>query len=93
MWGWFWGAPGLANASCSITQVLCPQVICDKIFRRWFPWVLRGAAVSARLQKQVHQAVLECAAPQGTQAAGPTQLQKLQRLLQATLQELREVPQ
>ncbi|XP_049637619.1 divergent protein kinase domain 1C [Suncus etruscus] len=69
------------------------QVICDKIFRRWFPWVLRGAAVSSRLQKQVHQAVLECAAPQGTQASGPTQLQKLQRLLQATLQELREVPQ
>ncbi|XP_055987492.1 divergent protein kinase domain 1C [Sorex fumeus] len=72
------------------------QVICDKIFLRWFPSMLRGAAVSPRLQQQVLEAVQECAAPGAPagspQTAVPDVFWKLQRLLQATLLELQEEP-
>ncbi|OXB80187.1 UNVERIFIED_CONTAM: hypothetical protein H355_011547 [Colinus virginianus] len=37
------------------------QVICDKIFRRWFSPSLRGPLVSFPLQPQLQKAVQECA--------------------------------
>lgn len=79
----------------SLTSSPSPQVICDKIFRRWFPATLSGA-VSPRLQQQVREAVQECADPEGPasspQTALPDVFRKLQHLLQATLQELQEEP-
>ncbi|XP_045706112.1 divergent protein kinase domain 1C [Phyllostomus hastatus] len=66
------------------------QVVCDKIFRHWFSPTLGGSAVSLRLQRQLREAVQECADPHGPQAAAPTMFWKLRRLLQAALRELRE---
>ncbi|KAM8782493.1 divergent protein kinase domain 1C [Rhynchonycteris naso] len=66
------------------------QVICDKIFRHWFPSTLRGSTVSIPLQRQLREAVRECAdlgSPHGT---APTVFWKLRQLLQAALRELQE---
>ncbi|XP_058133088.1 divergent protein kinase domain 1C [Dasypus novemcinctus] len=63
------------------------QVICDKIFRHWFSSPLQGSAESAPLQRQLQEAVRECAdpgAPRGL-AAAPDVFWKLRRLLQARL--------
>lgn len=70
------------------------QVICDKIFRHWFPSALGSATVSLELQLQLREAVQECADP-GHPAGHPQRAPlstfwKLQRLLQATLRELQE---
>nr|XP_012803401.2 divergent protein kinase domain 1C [Jaculus jaculus] len=71
------------------------QVICDKIFRRWFSSTLKSPAVSLQLQRQLQQAVQECADSGGpwrkSWRATPSVFWKLRWLLQATLRELQEV--
>ncbi|XP_037365565.1 divergent protein kinase domain 1C [Talpa occidentalis] len=68
------------------------QVICDKIFRHWFSSTPRRAAISFPLQRQLREAVQECADPGvpsgSTQIAAPGVFWKLQRLLRATRREL-----
>nr|XP_021588201.2 divergent protein kinase domain 1C [Ictidomys tridecemlineatus] len=69
------------------------QVICDKIFRHWFPSTLKSSAVSFRLRRQLQQAVQECTDPEvstGNWRAAPSVFWKLRRLLQALLKELQE---
>ncbi|XP_036891742.1 divergent protein kinase domain 1C [Sturnira hondurensis] len=66
------------------------QVVCDKIFRHWFSSAIRSSSVSPRLQRQLREAVQECADPRGPQTASPTMFWKLRHLLQAMLRELRE---
>ncbi|XP_048219246.1 LOW QUALITY PROTEIN: divergent protein kinase domain 1C [Perognathus longimembris pacificus] len=70
------------------------QVICDKIFRGWFPSTLRSPVISAQLQLQLRQAVQECADPGSppgpSRGAAPAVFWKLRWLLQAVLRELRE---
>ncbi|KAK1337534.1 hypothetical protein QTO34_002166 [Cnephaeus nilssonii] len=66
------------------------QVVCDKIFRHWFSSTLQSSAISFQLQRQLREAVQECADPGGPQRAAPTMFWRLQRLLQAALRELRE---
>ncbi|KAI1243248.1 Protein FAM69C, partial [Lamprotornis superbus] len=46
------------------------QVICDKIFRRWFSPNVRGPLVPQPLQLQLQKAVQECAQPGHTGASG-----------------------
>ncbi|XP_037661686.1 divergent protein kinase domain 1C [Choloepus didactylus] len=65
------------------------QVICDKIFRHWFPSPLQGSAASPQLQR-LQEAVHECADPAAPPGAAPGAFGKLRRLLQARLRELRE---
>ncbi|XP_054439357.1 divergent protein kinase domain 1C [Pteronotus mesoamericanus] len=64
------------------------QVVCDKIFRHWFPATLRSSAVSSRLQRQLREAVQDCADPGGPRSAAPALLRRLRHLLQAALREL-----
>ncbi|XP_054140940.1 divergent protein kinase domain 1C isoform X1 [Melozone crissalis] len=68
------------------------QVICDKIFRRWFSPSLRGALVSLPLQLQLQKAVQECAQPGLTGATGHQgalkSLSELYHLLRVTQREL-----
>uniref|UniRef100_A0A9L0RVY0 Divergent protein kinase domain 1C n=1 Tax=Equus caballus TaxID=9796 RepID=A0A9L0RVY0_HORSE len=70
------------------------QVVCDKIFRHWFSSTLKSSAISFQLQRQLREAVRECADPGGPagdpQRAAPKVFWKLQRLLQASLRELQE---
>ncbi|KAF7460285.1 Hypothetical predicted protein [Marmota monax] len=69
------------------------QVICDKIFRHWFPSTLKSSAVSFRLRWQLQQAVQECTdleVSTGNWRAAPSVFWKLRRLLQALLKELQE---
>ncbi|XP_076992200.1 divergent protein kinase domain 1C [Tamandua tetradactyla] len=63
------------------------QVICDKIFRYWFSSTLGASALSLGLQRQLQEAVQECADPGGPRGV----FWKLRRLLRARLRELREV--
>ncbi|KAM5305275.1 divergent protein kinase domain 1C isoform 2-T2 [Glossophaga mutica] len=65
-------------------------VVCDKIFRHWFSSTLGSSAVSLRLQRQLREAVQECADPGGPRPAAPAMFWKLRRLLQAAQRELRE---
>ncbi|RMC15667.1 hypothetical protein DUI87_07869 [Hirundo rustica rustica] len=69
------------------------QVICDKIFRRWFSPDLRGPLVSLPLQLQLQKAVQECAQPGHTGATGHQRtlksLSELYHLLRVTQRELR----
>ncbi|NWT69094.1 FA69C protein, partial [Prunella himalayana] len=78
---------------CSFSFFLFPQVICDKIFRRWFSPDLRGPLVSLPLQLQLQKAVQECAQPGHTGAAGHQRtlasLSELYHLLRVTQRELR----
>ncbi|KAM6276571.1 divergent protein kinase domain 1C isoform 1-T1 [Spheniscus humboldti] len=68
------------------------QVICDKIFRRWFSPNLRGPLVSLPLQLQLQKAVQECAEPGYVDAAGHQRtlksLSELYHLLRVTQREL-----
>ncbi|EPQ04856.1 Protein FAM69C [Myotis brandtii] len=66
------------------------QVVCDKIFRHWFSSTLQSSAISFQLQRQLREAVQECADPGSPQRTAPTMFWRLQRLLQAALRELRE---
>ncbi|XP_066208832.1 divergent protein kinase domain 1C [Saccopteryx leptura] len=66
------------------------QVVCDKIFRHWFPSTLRGSAVSVLLQRQLREAVRECADRGSPQGTDPMVFWKLRQLLQAALRELQE---
>ncbi|XP_007487856.1 divergent protein kinase domain 1C isoform X2 [Monodelphis domestica] len=71
------------------------QVICDKIFRHWFPSNFRNSAITLQLQEQLEKAVHECADP-GTQdmphhqRVSPNSFSELYRLLQATQRELQK---
>lgn len=69
-----------------------PQVICDKIFRRWFSPSLRGPLVSFPLQPQLQKAVQECAEPGRVDAAAHQRplksLSKLYHLLRVSQREL-----
>ncbi|XP_038185301.1 divergent protein kinase domain 1C [Arvicola amphibius] len=71
------------------------QVVCDKIFRRWFSSTHRSPAVSPQLRLQLQQAVQECAHQEGpsgnSRTASSGVFWKLRWLLQATLRELQEV--
>nr|XP_004416198.2 PREDICTED: protein FAM69C [Odobenus rosmarus divergens] len=70
------------------------QVICDKIFRHWFSSSLWSSALSFPLQRQLRQAVQECADPGRTARrpprAAPDVFWKLRRLLRETQRELQE---
>jgi len=70
------------------------QVICDKIFRHWFSSRLWSPALSFPLQRQLWEAVQECADPRRTARspprAAPDVFWKLRRLLRATQRELQE---
>ncbi|XP_004745753.2 divergent protein kinase domain 1C [Mustela putorius furo] len=70
------------------------QVICDKIFRHWFSSSLGGSALSFPRQRQLRDAVQECADPRST-ARGPPRaardvFRKLRHLLRATQRELQD---
>ncbi|PKK33787.1 family with sequence similarity 69, member C [Columba livia] len=71
------------------------QVICDKIFRRWFSPDLRGPLASLPLRPQLQKAVQECAQPGHPDAAGHqrtlTSLSQLYHLLRVTQRELQRV--
>ena len=79
-------------AATTICSSPFPQVICDKIFRRWFSPNLRGPLVSLPLQLQLQKAVQECAEPGHVDAAGHQRtlksLSELYHLLRVTQQEL-----
>lgn len=81
-------------SSCKTTVCSFPflQVICDKIFRRWFSPNPRGPLVSLPLQLQLQKAVQECAEPGHVDAAGHPRtlksLSELYHLLRVTRQEL-----
>ncbi|XP_025895526.1 protein FAM69C [Nothoprocta perdicaria] len=67
------------------------QVICDKIFRRWFSPNLRGPALPFPLQLQLQRAVRECAEPAEAAAAphgAPASLPELYRLLRVSQRQL-----
>ncbi|KAM9226181.1 divergent protein kinase domain 1C [Dugong dugon] len=67
------------------------QVICDKIFRHWFSSPLEGSGISFQQQRQLQEAVQECADPRGPavpRRAAPGIFWKLRSLLQTTLREL-----
>ncbi|XP_044514036.1 divergent protein kinase domain 1C [Gracilinanus agilis] len=69
------------------------QVICDKIFRHWFPSNFRNSAITLQLQEQLEKAVHECADPgiqdvPHHQRVSPNSFSELYRLLQATQREL-----
>ncbi|EFB13066.1 hypothetical protein PANDA_010160, partial [Ailuropoda melanoleuca] len=70
------------------------QVICDKIFRHWFSSGLRSSGLSFSLQRQLREAVQECADPRHTAHSSPRAasdvFRKLRRLLRATQKELQE---
>lgn len=67
------------------------QVICHKIFRHWFVSSLQ-TSMSPSLQRQLREAVLECADLGGTPGRphqdSRSMAQKLEHLLRATLREL-----
>ncbi|XP_065688716.1 divergent protein kinase domain 1C isoform X1 [Patagioenas fasciata] len=71
------------------------QVICDKIFRRWFSPDLRGPLASLPLQLQLQKAVQECAQPGHLDSAGHqralTSLSQLYHLLRVTQRELQRM--
>lgn len=71
-----------------------PQVICDKIFRHWFSSSLGSSALSFPLQRQLREAVQECADPRSTARspprAAPDVFRKLRHLLRATQRELQD---
>ncbi|XP_034498107.1 divergent protein kinase domain 1C [Ailuropoda melanoleuca] len=70
------------------------QVICDKIFRHWFSSGLGSSGLSFSLQRQLREAVQECADPRHTAHSSPRAasdvFRKLRRLLRATQKELQE---
>ncbi|XP_068951055.1 divergent protein kinase domain 1C isoform X2 [Petaurus breviceps papuanus] len=72
------------------------QVICDKIFRHWFPSNFRSSAITLQLQEQLQKAVHECADPGipetlHHQRTSPNFFSELYRLLQATQRELQKL--
>ncbi|XP_074057393.1 divergent protein kinase domain 1C isoform X2 [Macrotis lagotis] len=71
------------------------QVICDKIFRHWFPSNFRSSAVTLQLQEQLQKAVYECADPGISETShhhrvSSNSFSELYRLLQATQRELQK---
>ncbi|KAM4705001.1 divergent protein kinase domain 1C [Rhinophrynus dorsalis] len=62
------------------------QVICDKIFRRWFPLSIMGSSSSFPLHEQLHKAVKQCA--QSTNKDSP--FSELYRLLRASQKQLQK---
>uniref|UniRef100_A0A8C0PKQ3 FAM69 N-terminal domain-containing protein n=1 Tax=Canis lupus familiaris TaxID=9615 RepID=A0A8C0PKQ3_CANLF len=70
------------------------QVICDKIFRHWFSSSLGSWAIPFPLQRQLRDAVQECADPWSMARSPPRAASdvfwKLRSLLRATQRELQE---
>ncbi|CAD7679216.1 unnamed protein product [Nyctereutes procyonoides] len=70
------------------------QVICDKIFRHWFSSSLGSWAIPFPLQRQLRDAVQECANPRSMARSPPRAASdvfwKLRSLLRATQRELQE---